>query len=109
MNASETQWSEKEREIARKAFDRAYRLEIENLIREAKEKLNTITEAGDLWNLHDFLSAKRYDIDGKYDDRESSLIFVLAQLIQEGLLSKNELEGLTSEKQTKIAALSRFN
>ena len=42
-----------------------------------------MTEIDELWQIHDLLSAKRYDLDGKYDARESMLVFTLAELIKE--------------------------
>ncbi|MBE9116238.1 hypothetical protein IQ249_10055 [Lusitaniella coriacea LEGE 07157] len=108
MNESETQWSKTEKNIARQAFDKAHQLEIEKLIEEVKERARNISKVEDMWKLHDFLSAKRYDIDGKYDDRDSSLIFVFAQLVREKLLSMDELDGLAPEKRAKIVALSRM-
>ena len=108
MYVSEEQWSQTEKEVAKRAFEKAYHLEIERLTNEVKIKANTIHHVDDIWQLHDFLSARRHDIDGKYDYRYSSLIFVFAQLVQDGLLSMEELEGLAQDKCAKIAALSRM-
>jgi hypothetical protein len=58
--------------------------------------------------LHDFLSARRHEIDGKYDYRYSVLIFVFAGLVKEGWLNIDELEGLQKDKLTKVAALARM-
>jgi hypothetical protein len=61
-----------------------------------------------MWHLHDFLSARRHEVDGKYDYRYSMLIFIFARLVKEGWLHLNELEGLDKSKIAKIAALSRM-
>jgi Photoprotection regulator fluorescence recovery protein len=61
-----------------------------------------------VWQLHDFLSAKRHDIDGKYDYRYSVLIFVFATLIREGWLHLDELKGLHTDKLTKMAVLAQM-
>ncbi|WP_245912501.1 hypothetical protein [Brunnivagina elsteri] len=66
------------------------------------------TEAKDVWRLNDFLSAKRHEVDGKYDFRYPYLIVVFARLVKEGWLQPQELEGLDPSKRAKIAALSRM-
>jgi len=108
MQVSETTWSETEQKAAKKAFDLAYERETLALIKEFREKANSIDEVKDIWVLHDFLSAKRHEIDGKYDYRYSVLIFVFARLLKEGWLHLDELEGIDKDKRVKAAALSRM-
>ena len=108
MQVSETSWSETEKKIAREAFDRAYERETSALIEKVREKASAIAELDDVWGLHDFLSAKRHDIDGKYDYRYSVLIFVLAGLLKEGWLQIDELKGLEQDKLAKVAAMARM-
>jgi len=104
---SETIWSETEKIVADKAFKKAYDCEIASLMDIIRQKTTEIAEIGDLWRLHDFLSAKRHQIDGKYDYRDGVLIFVFAQLVQEGWLQVEDLDGLTTDKLSKISALAR--
>lgn len=73
-----------------------------------RNQVNEIDDIGDVWHLHDFLSARRHQIDGKYDYRYSVLIFVFAQLLQEGWLYLDDLDGLEPDKRAKIAALARL-
>jgi len=101
-------WSKSEKQAARKAFDTAYEREIAALIANVREQASTISTVDDLWQLHDFLSARRHDLDGKYDYRYSMLIFVLARLVREGWLDLDELNELDIEKRTKIAALNQL-
>jgi Photoprotection regulator fluorescence recovery protein len=108
MQAIDTEWSKTEQEVAKEAFDKAYKREIKALMELVRSKADAIAQLDDMWNLHDFLSAKRHDIDGKYDYRYSFLIFVFARLVKEEWLHINELEGLAKEKLAKIAALSRM-
>ena len=108
MQVSETSWSETEKKIAREAFDRAYERETSALIEKVRSKASAIAELDDVWGLHDFLSAKRHDIDGKYDYRYSVLIFVLAGLLKEGWLQIDELKGLEQDKLAKVAAMARM-
>lgn len=108
MQASESEWSKIEKQIAEEAFNKAYEREIGALIETVREKASSIAKLEDLWHLHDFLSAKRHQIDGKYDYRYSVLIFVFANLVKDGWLNLDELEGLERNKLAKIAALTRM-
>jgi len=108
MQVSNAEWSQTEQTIAQTAFNRAYEREINTLIKEVHEKASAIAELNDVWQLHDFLSARRHEIDGKYDYRYSGLVFVFARLVKEGWLHLNELEGLDKDKLTKVAALARM-
>lgn len=105
---SEIHWTQTEQEISRSAFDRAYQREIQALMQDVAERANQVSEVSDLWQLHDFLSARRHEIDGKYDYRDSALFFVFAQLIREKWLDLNELKGLAADKLSKISALVRM-
>jgi hypothetical protein len=108
MNVSELQWSQTEQQVAKAAFDRAYQREIERLIELVQRHAGSISAIEDVWQLHDVLSAKRHEIDGKYDYQYAALIFVFADLVKDGLLQLDELSGLDASKLTKIAALTRF-
>jgi len=108
MQVSDVEWSKTEKTVAQTAFERAYEREIGALVTDVRERASTIAELKDLWHLHDFLSTKRHEIEGKYDDRDSMLIFVFAGLLREGWLRLDELEGLHQEKIAKIGALSRM-
>ncbi|BAZ06231.1 hypothetical protein [Calothrix sp. NIES-3974] len=108
MQATSIEWTEIEKTIARKAFDKAYARETSALIEEISSQAGAIKQLEQIWNLHDYLSARRHEIDGKYDYRYSMLVFVFARLVQEGWLQLEELEGLATDKLKKIAALSRM-
>ena len=105
---SDIEWSTAEKEIARLAFEKAYQREITALIQVVREQAGEITKLDDIWLLHDFLSARRHDIDGKYDPRDSLLIFTFAQLVKEGWLHLDELKGLNAEKISKVSVLTRM-
>jgi hypothetical protein len=108
MQVSEAGWTDIEKTIARTAFDQAYKREIEALIKQVQEETSTLTELGELWRLHDFLSAKRHQVEGKYDYEYSALLFVFAGLVKEGWLHLSELEGLSKDKLAKISSLARM-
>ena len=105
---SNIEWSTVEQTAAQKAFSAAYDREVNALIQKVRNQSGAITTLDDIWQLHDFLSARRHDMDGKYDYTHSSLIFVFAQLIKEGWLHLTELQELQSDKLAKIAALTRM-
>ncbi|NEQ30518.1 MAG: hypothetical protein F6K04_05885 [Leptolyngbya sp. SIO4C5] len=108
MQVSNTEWSLAEKEIAQAALKNAYDREVQALISTVRARAGNITALEDIWQLHDLLSTKRYEIDGKYDDRESSLVFVFSQLVKEGWLQVNELAGLDEAKLAKVKALTRM-
>jgi Photoprotection regulator fluorescence recovery protein len=108
MQATEIQWSATEQQIAKTAFDSAYVRETSHLLDLIRVQAPKIEGLEDLWKLHDFLSARRHEIDGKYDYRYSTLIFVFAGLMREGWLTSVDLDGLAPEKLAKITALSRM-
>jgi nucleoside 2-deoxyribosyltransferase len=108
MQANEAEWTDIEKHIARTAFDQAYKREIEALLKQVQKEASTLVDLSDLWRLHDFLSAKRHEVEGKYDYQYSALLFVFAGLVKEGWLHLNELEGLDKDKLSKVAVLSRM-
>ncbi len=101
-------WSQQEQQVAEAAFQKAYQREIEALIRRVREQSGSLATTDQVWQLHDFLSSKRFELDGKYDYRYPRLLFVFASLIKEGWLHRQELEGLAPDKLAKISALTRM-
>jgi hypothetical protein len=108
MQVSDISWSNIEQKVAQKAFEKAYERETNALLKAVRENSSAIAALEDIWHLNDFLSARRHDMDGKYDYRYSVLIFVFARLIKEGWLQLDELEGLDKDKLAKINSLSRM-
>ncbi len=108
MQVNEIVWSEEEQKIAEAAFQKAYERETSTLIQEIRESAGAITELDQIWRLHDFLSARRHEIDGKYDFSYSVLLFVFATFIKQGWLQPTDLEGLTKDKLAKISSLARM-
>lgn len=108
LQNSQNKWSETEETIAKQALQTAYERETSALIASIREHASSITELSDLWYLHDLLSTKRHEIDGKYDYNSSTIVFDFARLIQEEWLSLKDLEGLHPEVCSKISALARM-
>jgi hypothetical protein len=101
-------WSVVEQEVAQSAFQKAYERETQALINEVRSRSSGLNQLEDLWHLHDFLSARRHEIDGKYDFDYSGLLFVFARLVKDGWLKMEDLTHLEKEKQAKISALTRM-
>jgi len=101
-------WSSEEQTLARNAFDLAYGREIETLIHTLRNRFGSMASVDAVWDLHDFLSGKRHEMDGRYDFRFATLLFVFANLLKDGLLTLEELKGLSADKIAKITAMSRM-
>ncbi|NUN65995.1 hypothetical protein HCU40_14835 [Pseudanabaena biceps] len=106
MQVMNSGWTQIEEDIARKAFEIAYKRETSALIDSVRHKVSGLTEIDDMWQLHDFLSVKRHEVDGRYDYNLPTLVFIFAGLIKDGWITLNELEGLNADKIAKIIALT---
>jgi hypothetical protein len=98
-------WSREEKAIARKAFDRALQRELEAVVIEAKNRAAKIQQPSDVWELERYLTERRIQIDRQYEYKYSVLILVFGNLIQQGMLSEQELQGLS---QDKLDAIRRY-
>lgn len=106
--ALEEGWNESEQAIARWAFDIAYRRAIAQLVLSVQTRAVALSEAETVWALHDFLSIERHTIEGRFAFRFKGILFVFASLVKDKLLRLDELEGLATDKLSKISAMSRF-
>ncbi len=91
-------WSGSEKAVARKAFEKALRAELDEVSRKTKDKIAKIKEPSDLWQLEDYLTRRRHEIDRKYDFRYSVLCHVFGVLLHERRLTESDLQGLSEEK-----------
>jgi len=105
MTLQDLKWSPGEKKIARKAFDKAYKKEMAQIRSVVFERIKESSEENDVWRLHDYLTKKRKEVDRKYDYRYSVLIWVFAGLIRDGLISMEDLQGLSDEKTSAIKTL----
>jgi beta-N-acetylglucosaminidase len=108
MQVIDIEWTDTEQQLAKSVFEKAYDREVKALIAQVHQKISQLNDVQDMWQLHDFLSIQRHTIDGKYDGRDSALLFVFAQLLQEGWVTMDELTGLSTDKIKKIGALTRM-
>jgi hypothetical protein len=98
-------WSKAEKEVARRAFEKAYERECAELLAKVRTMVAEAREPRDLWRIHDLLNDKRRATDHKYDYRYSVLILVFGRLLNEGWLTREDLEGLREDKLAKIEGL----
>lgn len=108
LQVGTTQLSQAEETIAKQALKVAYQRETSALIANVRDRASSIIVLEDLWYLHDLLSTKRYEIDGKYTFNPASIVFDFADLVKEGWLTLNDLQGLKPEMLSKISALTRM-
>ncbi|HYZ86607.1 MAG TPA: hypothetical protein VE621_19490 [Bryobacteraceae bacterium] len=101
-------WSQSEKVVARRAFDRALNEELEEVIRQAKGMAAAVEEPSQLWELERWLGERRVEIDRKYDYRYSVLPIVLAKLVNDGRIGENDLQGLDPEKIRLILGIARL-
>lgn len=101
-------WTPEEQAIARDAFDRAQGRAVSELIDKVKGHATGLASVDALWQLHDFLSTQRHDMEGRFDFRLEGLLFVFAGFVKDGLLAVEELDGLEAEKLAKIRAMALF-
>ena len=113
-------WSAIEKTVAQEAFKKAYERETNDLIDQLSEKIKGVENIDAVWEIHDYLSAKRHQIDGRYyltmqkylgqengkENDYSALVFLFADLLKEKWLLREDLSGLSPDKISKISALS---
>jgi hypothetical protein len=97
-----------EKAIARKAFDAALERELQEVIREAKQKAGQIKQPADLWDLEHYLTERRKEIDRKYDYRYSQLDLVFGRLLREKWIGEEDLRGLGEDKLRAIRSYAKF-
>jgi hypothetical protein len=101
-------WTIEEQGLAQAVFDRALARDVETLIGDLRSRSQELKSPDELWQLHDFLSIRRHEIEGRFDFRLTGLLFVFADFVKDGLVSLEELEGLSTDKLAKITAMSRM-
>ncbi|MFN9628695.1 MAG: hypothetical protein ACK59A_00470 [Cyanobacteriota bacterium] len=107
-NSTVIVWTPQEQAIAREAFDRAHDRAVTDLIAKVKGHASGVGSVDGLWQLHDFLSTQRHDMEGRFDFRLEGILFVFASFVKDGLLAVDELDGLEPDKLAKIKAMSLF-
>jgi photoprotection regulator FRP-like protein len=67
-----------------------------------------IQTSSDLWDLEQYLTERRKQIDRKYDYRYSQLTLVFGRLLYENRFSEEDLRGLREDKLKYIRSLAKF-
>ena len=101
-------WSRSEKAIARSAFDVALNRELHTVMQKAKQMASQINEPSELWELEQYLTQRRKEIDRKYDYRYSQLTHVFGRLLYEGRVNEEELSGLREDKLKPIRSVAKF-
>jgi hypothetical protein len=107
-STSDMTWSRSEKAVARQAFDAALKRELHQLMQEAKEISGQINQPSDLWDLQEYLTQRRKEIDRKYDYRYSHLTQVFGRLLHETRVSEEELRGFSEDKLKTIRSFAKF-
>ena len=92
------EWSPDEKKVARKAFDAALQDELALVMRKAKAMAEKARKPSDLWNLENYLTKCRTEIDRRYNYRYSVLPEVFGGLLRERKLTQADFSGLGEDK-----------
>ena len=101
-------WTPREEDVARHAFHNGNQRCIKVLIKNLQAKSQSLNSAECIWKLHDFLSTERHNFEGRAEFDYNSILFTLADMLKQQLISIEELEGLDQQKLAKIKAMSLF-
>ena len=99
-------WTDREKKIARRAFEIAVAEELASTIADFKARASAVVEPDEMWALEQYLRERRREIDGKYDYRYSQLILVFGRLLREGRIREEQLVGLSEEKLNDIRRIA---
>lgn len=103
-----SEWSGREKKIARRAFDDALDRALARTMAEFQKLAAAATKPADMWDLEDFLHQRRAEIDRTFDYRYSQLPRVFGLLILEGCLTEAQLDGLSEDKIEEIRRVVSF-
>lgn len=105
---STSDWTTEEQAVARHAFETGKERSIAVLIASLQEQSKILDTPDSIWKLHDFLSTERYQYEGRSDFDVNNILFTLADMIKQNLISYDDLSGLDQMKMSKIKAMSMF-
>ena len=105
---SPADWSSQEEQVARQVFNNGRKRSIESLILTLQTKCQELSTDESIWDMHDYLSTERHLFEGRSEFDYSNILFNLADLLKQQLITLDELEGLDPKKLAKIKAMSMF-
>ena len=101
-------WTQKEQDIARKAFEVGNQRSIETLIETLKIRSQSLATEDSLWALHDYLSTERHLHEGRAIFDFGNILFTLAEMLKQQLIALDQLDGLDPKKLAKIKSMTLF-
>ena len=101
-------WSSQEEQVARHVFDNGRKRSIESLISVLQAKCQELSTDESVWSMHDYLSTERHIFEGRSEFDYNNILFTLADLLKQQLITLEELDGLDPKKLAKIKAMSMF-
>jgi hypothetical protein len=107
-SASDVTWSRAEKAVARRAYDAALERELREVMEDARQRASRIRQPSDVWDLEQYLTQRRKEIDRKYQFRASHLTHVLGELLHDKRISERELHGLREDKLKSMWAFAKF-
>ena len=105
---SAADWTHQEQSIAKQAFETGKQRSIEALIVVLREQSALLDTPESIWRYHDFLSSERYQYEGRAEFDTANILFNLADMIKQNLITYEDLEGLDTTKLSKIEAMAMF-
>ena len=105
---STSDWTTEEQAVARHAFETGKERSIAVLIASLQEQSKILNTPDSIWQFHDFLSTERYQYEGRSDFDVNNILFTLADMIKQKLISYDDLSCLDQKKMSKIKAMSMF-
>jgi hypothetical protein len=81
---------------------------LEGVIIETKKRAEKIQQSSDAGELEPYLTERRIQIDRQYEYKYSVLILVFGNLICQGMLSEQELQGLNQDKLDSIRRYAKL-
>jgi hypothetical protein len=92
-SASDQSWSRSEKTAARQAYDAALKRELQEVMQEARRMASKINRPTDVWDLEQYLTERREEIDRKYVFRPSELTRVFGRLLHENRITERRAAG----------------
>ena len=95
-------WSPTEKRIARAVFEEAVAAECEEILAEFKQRAAALVDPDDMFSLGKWVAEEERRLARRYDFRYSELPYVFGDLLREGRIAEEELQGLSPDKLERI-------
>lgn len=105
MSIPRETWSDRDKKIARAAYEMARERVFQRLVADFKKQAAAVTSPEDIWKIERDLREQRNSLGYLLDYRYSQLDLVFARLIGEGYLTEEELAGLSDSRMAPIRSM----